>query len=150
MLSFVLCLSLLGAPEQVATPDAEPVINKVTGLYDIEQAMLDAINAERAAHGLRALKIDKDRQEAARKYCIWMAKSLSLTHSHQGCGENIACGQADVPAVVSRWMGSRGHRANILTNYSHTGVACYVGRDGRLWWIQQFITKADEPTARTP
>lgn len=40
-------------------------------------------------------------------------------------GENIAAGQNSVNAVVSGWLSSPGHCANIMrTNYNHVAVAC--------------------------
>ncbi|MBS1177967.1 MAG: hypothetical protein H6R06_2379 [Proteobacteria bacterium] len=53
-------------------------------------------------------------------------------------GENVAAGQPDVAAVMSSWMASAGHCANIMhTNFRDTGVACVNGGAGstyRTYW----------------
>jgi len=52
-------------------------------------------------------------------------------------GENIAAGQSSVSAVMSGWLSSPGHCANIMrANYAHVAVACVrqSGSDyGRYW-----------------
>jgi uncharacterized protein YkwD len=43
-------------------------------------------------------------------------------------GENIALGYKDVPDIMSGWMSSPGHRANILgTQYTDIGVGFAYG-----------------------
>lgn len=43
-------------------------------------------------------------------------------------GENIAAGYGSVSAVMSGWMSSPGHCANIMTaRFQHVGVACVAG-----------------------
>ncbi|MFF0290279.1 CAP domain-containing protein [Streptomyces sp. NPDC005262] len=53
-------------------------------------------------------------------------------------GENIARGQADAEAVMTSWMNSEGHRANILNcDYKTLGVGVHYGSGGP-WWTQDF------------
>ena len=54
-------------------------------------------------------------------------------------GENIAAGQATASAVMRSWMGSSGHRANIL-NCSFTALGVGHGRGGSYghYWTQDF------------
>ncbi|MET8561492.1 CAP domain-containing protein [Streptomyces flaveolus] len=53
-------------------------------------------------------------------------------------GENIARGQADAAAVMAAWMGSPGHRANILNrDFKTLGVGVHFGPGGP-WWTQDF------------
>lgn len=67
-----------------------------------------------------------------------MAKSGRLNHnrfrarmrSHGIAGsaaENVAMGQPNLPSVIASWQKSRGHRRNMLGNFSRVGVA--VARD---------------------
>jgi len=52
-------------------------------------------------------------------------------------GENIARGQSSASAVMTAWMNSPGHRANILNSeYTHMGVG--LAMPG-YWWTQNFI-----------
>ena len=47
-------------------------------------------------------------------------------------GENLATGQRAAREVVEQWMGSPGHRANVLGNFEDTGIAIAPGSpDGR-------------------
>jgi len=62
----------------------------------------------------------------------------------RGVGENVAMGQRTPEAVVSAWMNSEGHRANILrSETTHIGIG-FVGtrnQDGTYSngrWTQKF------------
>jgi uncharacterized protein YkwD len=53
-------------------------------------------------------------------------------------GENIARGQADAQAVMTAWMNSPGHKANILNcDFKTLGVGVHFGAGGP-WWTQDF------------
>jgi len=54
-------------------------------------------------------------------------------------GENIASGQRTPEAVVTAWMNSEGHRANILSsNFSKIGVGYATNSNGTPYWTQIF------------
>jgi len=56
-------------------------------------------------------------------------------------GENIAAGQPTVTAVISAWLDSPGHCANIMrASYTETGAAGYLvtGSDYPIYWTQVF------------
>jgi uncharacterized protein YkwD len=54
-------------------------------------------------------------------------------------GENIAAGQTSPAEVVTGWMNSAGHRANILNpRFAGMAVGCYLDDSGRLNWVQLF------------
>nr|WP_255570673.1 CAP domain-containing protein [Cohnella sp. CFH 77786] len=62
-----------------------------------------------------------------------MMRSFGITYRY--AGENIAMGQRTPQEVMTAWMNSPGHRANILNaNYTSIGVAYYNGE-----WVQEFI-----------
>ena len=55
-------------------------------------------------------------------------------------GENIARGQQTPAAVMASWMGSQGHRENILRAiFTHMGVGVHSTND--IWWTQLFVTR---------
>ena len=57
--------------------------------------------------------------------------------SNNYAGENIAMGYSSPEAVMTAWMNSAGHRANILSaNFTTLGVG-YVADGG--YWTQWFI-----------
>lgn len=54
-------------------------------------------------------------------------------------GENLGCGQLTPQAVVTAWMNSPTHRANILdAGFTRLSVAYGVGPDGATYWVQFF------------
>ncbi len=56
-------------------------------------------------------------------------------------GENIAAGQPSIDAVMSSWLSSAGHCANIMrSSYTEFGAASYVvnGSDYPIYWTQVF------------
>ena len=67
-----------------------------------------------------------------------MLRSFGIPFS--AAAENIARGQRTPAAVMNSWMGSPGHRANIL-NPSFNQIGVGVAKDGRgnLFWTQMFI-----------
>jgi uncharacterized protein YkwD len=106
-------------------------------LRDAERATLCLLNFERRARGLRALRPDPRLRLAALRHSRDMARRGYLEHdSPEGVshdvrivragfplradsvsGENLASGEgaASAPAViVEGWMGSPGHRRNVL------------------------------------
>jgi uncharacterized protein YkwD len=133
---FMLC-TLLAAAAAEGTP-AQPVSAERFELIAIEKAIVEQTNAQRARHGLPALEVDENLMESARRHTIWMARLRSLRHSH-GVAENIAMGYATTGAAIGGWMGSSGHRANILNrSYRRIGVAAYQSNGGTIYWCQQF------------
>jgi uncharacterized protein YkwD len=50
-------------------------------------------------------------------------------------GENVAAGYTSASSVVAGWMGSSGHRANILNPaFTQIGVASATAADGTRYW----------------
>lgn len=70
----------------------------------------------------------------------WTAMEEAGVDYH-GAAENIAAGYVDPRAVVTGWMNSNGHRANILNeNLDHMGAGYYYlyGAPHRWHWVQMF------------
>ena len=124
-----------------------------TGTSSAAQAVLAEVNAARAQNGLSALTLDANMNRAAAVRAAELAQSFSHTRpngsrgltalneagvSYRTVGENIASGQQTAQAVVSAWMNSSGHRANILSSlFGRMGVGqATIG--GRTYWVQLF------------
>jgi uncharacterized protein YkwD len=106
----------------------------------IELDIVDLINQERNDAGLPLFAIDMRLAEAARLHSEDMAGNNFFSHTGsdgsslgqrltragypwRSAGENIAAGYRTVESTVAAWMGSDGHRANILsTRYDHIGL----------------------------
>jgi uncharacterized protein YkwD len=58
-----------------------------------------------------------------------------------GASENSSAGRKTPDEVMTAWLDSEGHRANILReNRTHIGIAVRQASSGRLFWIQLFAT----------
>lgn len=111
--------------------------------------IVDAHNRERIASNVPTLQENLSLGNAAQKHADWMAANGRLSHTGTGGsdftqrikqegyrmqtgGENIAAGHRTVSDVMKGWMGSRGHRANILNReFKEIGV----GRSGNYWCV---------------
>jgi uncharacterized protein YkwD len=60
-----------------------------------------------------------------------------------GAGENCAPGQRTPAKVMETWMGSEGHRANILNkDYAEIGIGMARANGGTCYWTLVFATPA--------
>ncbi|BBI36402.1 CAP domain-containing protein [Cohnella abietis] len=133
-----------------------PANESMTGY---ESEVLKLTNQERQKAGLAACAgTDSSLNRSARAKSEDMAANNYFSHEsptygdpfammrnfgvqYQSAGENIAKGQPTPQEVVTAWMNSPGHRANIMNgSYTHLGVG-YVVKNGEAYWTQQFIGK---------
>lgn len=109
-------------------------------------------NKERAARGLPALAIHPALELAAVNHSKDQAARNKMSHtggdgSNPGTriyrvgyaartwAENVAYGYNSCPAVMTAWMNSAGHKANILnTSVVQIGVGYAVAGNGTLYW----------------
>ncbi len=120
-----------------------------------EQSVADLVDAERAKAGCGPLRYDTRLADAARKHSADMANRGYFDHNtpegvtpwdrvkaegyQQPSAENIAAGQRTPQEVVTAWMNSSGHRANILNCSSHAvGVGFFQGGSYGYYWTQDF------------
>jgi uncharacterized protein YkwD len=120
-----------------------------------EKKILDLTNKERAREKLPELKPDPLLFKLARDHSANMAKQGKLDHVLDGknpterardagykgvVGENCAAGLFDdVAEVVEGWMGSKGHRANILRKeFASIGIGIARGEKGEYYYTQVF------------
>lgn len=119
-----------------------------------ESTAVSLTNAQRAAHGCSALRVDTRLRTAARSHSADMRDRNYFDHNSlsgrtpwdriKAAGyttpgaENIAKGYATAEAVVQGWMNSPGHRANILNcGLKAVGIGVAYGLGGP-WWTQDF------------
>jgi uncharacterized protein YkwD len=148
--ALILALTLAGAP--VA---AGPV-----------ESVLSAVNAARAKVGCEPLRLNGKLMAAAKGHAKAMAEQNFFGHagkdgsrlasrikrqgySYRTAAENIAAGQKSAGQVVKSWLGSAGHRRNIMDcRMQDTGIAViYQAADRpiqgnsaplRYYWVQVF------------
>lgn len=132
------------APPPPAPAPAPPPPAPSGGLNASESALLSAVNAARAANGVGALAIDPALETAARSHTQDLLDNNVFTHDFIKDGvaypfatwirwyysgvcaaENLATGPSlSGSMAVQLWLGSPGHRANLLSSSFRTiGVA---------------------------
>lgn len=116
--------------------------------------IVDLVNKERAAAGLSPVSALDSLNKVAAAKATDMRTNNYFSHTsptygspfdmmatfgitYRAAGENIAMGQKSPQEVMTAWMNSEGHRANILSaNFNYIGV----GYDNN-YWVQEFIGK---------
>lgn len=132
-------------------------INTVT-YSEFANRVLELVNIERANAGVAPLVLDEALCNAANMRAIEMDRTGEFSHTRPGgrecftvvdycnigymmCGENIAAGQPTPEEVMNSWLGSAGHKANILSpEYTKMGLGYSTGGGGeyRHYWAQEF------------
>lgn len=140
--------ALIYPNEKITIPDKNPT----TTNFEAEVTRL--VNVERSKQGLKPLTVNWELQRIAEYKVKDMTDKNYFSHTsptygspfdmmksfgikYSTAGENIAKGQRTPQEVMTAWMNSSGHRANILNaNYTQIGV----GYDSRSnCWAQEFI-----------
>lgn len=115
-------------------------------------AVVALVNDQRAAAGLPPLTEVGSLTEAARSHSIDQASRQQMTHTGSDgssagdrmaragfaastWAENVAAGYTSAASVMDGWMGSTGHRENILSPaFTSIGVASAEAGDGTTYW----------------
>lgn len=138
-----------------STPEESPEEDSSdSNIHPYIKEVVDLVNTERAKEGLAPLTLNDKVQAAAQVRAMECEKLFSHTRpdgssfatalkeqnvSYRGAGENIAWGQRSPEQVVTGWMNSAGHRANIMNpNFTTIGVGYYQNANGTNYWCQLF------------
>jgi uncharacterized protein YkwD len=138
------------------------------GITPAEQQMLDLINNARAQAGVQPLKLSSTLNRSAAWLSTYVATTGIFDHFADGrspsqrakdcgypgtgAGENLAMGYGTPADIFALWMGSPGHRANILlAGYTVVGI----GQHGTAWTTDFGYTDdsgvvAPPPSTTTP
>jgi uncharacterized YkwD family protein len=146
-------------PVATPAPTAVPAATAVSAAADsasssYTQQIVTLVNKERAAAGLAPVSALDSLNKVAAAKATDMRTNNYFSHTsptygspfdmmsafgvtYQAAGENIAMGQKTPQEVMTAWMNSPGHKANILSaNFNYIGV----GFDNN-YWVQEFIGK---------
>lgn len=133
-------------------PDTEEIgeSNQLTYI----QQVVKLVNIERAKYNLSPVTMDENVRKAAQLRAVEIQTSFSHTRpngthfstalkdtgaTYRRTGENIAWGQKSPEEVVTGWMNSEGHRANILNSqFTNIGVGHIQNNNGVHYWSQLF------------
>ena len=128
------------------------------GAAVISATVVDLTNVERARAGVAPLRANAQLMRAAQLQAEQMAALGRMAHvldngpypgpqdrlaaagyRWRAFAENIAYGQRGPEAVTESWMGSAGHRANMLNGaYTELGTGYAVDGRGRPYFVQVF------------
>lgn len=152
-------------PDDILKPDQKPDDSGNSGNGDQTEdseneadtsyaaQVVSLVNQERAKYNLAPLTMHTTISSAAMTRAKEITTSFSHTRpngtsfstvlkengiSYKGSGENIAWGQKTPQEVVTGWMNSAGHRANILNEkFTQIGIGYYV-ENTTPYWVQLF------------
>ncbi len=154
-----------GTAGAAVAPPPRVGVAPVSVSSDVVAETIRLVNLQRARHGLAPLTANPRLTAAARFHAGYMAKNNCLDHRCPGepafaerigkagylyrrASENIAAGMASPAEVVAAWMGSKGHRANILdADVEEAGVGLFVldrpggPRQWRHYWAMAYGKK---------
>lgn len=127
--------------------------------------VFNLINQQRALNGVPSLSRNSSLDQSAQSDAAQMASENFFGHyglngdSNPGdrmaaagytgastWGENIAAGYPTAVDVVTGWMNSPGHRANILDpSFQNTGIGVAYGGAYGTYWVQDFGASSGSP-----
>jgi len=146
---------LAGGCSSPVSPDGAEAAGSGSGAA---AEMASLTNTERQRAGLAPFTVSPLLMRAAQLHADQMASLGQMAHvlpgarypepddrlaavgyKWQAYAENVAYGQGSPASAISSWMGSSGHRANILNaGLKELGTAVAHGSDGRPYWVQVF------------
>jgi uncharacterized protein YkwD len=146
---------LWGCSSPVAPDAAAAAGGEAAG---ITTSIADLTNVERSRAGVSPLRVETRLMRAAQLQADQMASLGRMDHvlsdgpypspqdrlaaagyKWRAFAENIAYGQRGPEDVTGSWMGSAGHRANMLNGaYTELGTGYAVDNRGRTYFVQVF------------
>lgn len=102
-------------------------------------AVLNNINAMRAAGGLSALSPSSSLDAIADSRCDYQLVNDTLSHDGAQTPEILAQSQKSASEVCSAWQNSPSHYAVIMNpNFTQIGICCYFEMGGKTIWCCTF------------
>ena len=127
----------------IALAVSAPGAGRAVALTSLEHSFLEDVNAARAAHGLRPVRLDETLERAAREHTArmiddgvfahgdWWQQLEQLGARGPRLGENL--GWCAFPAsaprrIVGLWLSSPDHRAVLLrAGFDRVGIGAAIG-----------------------
>jgi uncharacterized protein YkwD len=147
-------LALPAVAQASSAPDQVPAAPRAGTLHprsdSWEARVLKLTNARRVAHHLEPMKASPCADGFAESWTRHLARREVLEHQSltpfftcprtHTAGENIAAGYDTPRALLSAWMHSPGHRANILNpHFDRIGVSGWVSAHGVTYATQDYL-----------
>ena len=139
-------LGALAALAPQCAPPAPPTL---------QEQVITITNQDRAAYGLGPVSANSALTNAAQAHSNDQAWANTMSHTgtdgsnaaarisragyrYSAWGENVAAGYGDPAAVMTAWMNSPGHRANILNGtYTQIGIGLAYATNGTPYFTME-------------
>jgi uncharacterized protein YkwD len=141
-----------------ATPSkrtpSRPAVRATGGSSTEADQILTLVNEARGANGCGAVQINTELTAAAQLHSDDQAAHSTMSHTgsdgstpwqraeaagyQYAIGENVAYGYPTATAVMAAWMGSPGHRANILNCEARAFGVGMAASNGVRYWTEMF------------
>jgi uncharacterized protein YkwD len=122
---------------------------------EIENEIIRLVNLHRDSLGLGQLTANLIIYNECKNHSEDQARNSSMNHDGfndrannifanfggTGAAENVAFGQTTAQQVVTAWLNSKGHRANIEGDYNYTGVSVVRIDNGPNYFTHIFVKK---------
>ena len=158
-IAFTLLLAVVGGCTSTSGPGACTVPEDEEALIE---EVVTLVNRARAAEGVEPLVFNVVLGAVAQDHACEMVEDDFFAHEnprtnvspgerltaagyiYYAMGENLAVGQDSAAEVVSDWLDSPRHRANILSpDWREIGVAVRTGGVYDWYWVQEFADPVD-------
>jgi len=122
---------------------------------DTEAEILNLVNEYRLSNGLQILTMDSVVWRYATEHNNYQINLEDINHDNfsermdnlqaeiggGAAAENVAMGYDSPESVVQGWIGSEGHRLNMLGDYNLTGISAKKSNAGDWYYCQIFLNK---------
>lgn len=154
LISFASC-SKESVADSPQTSSANYVVNNSYDYSAMEMDVVSRINAYRVSKGLNSLEMINHISNVSEGHDEYMIANNTLSHAlfaqrednlkstlgALSVGENVAYNYSTAESVVTAWLASPSHKANIESNYTHIGISIRPNADGKLYFTNMFIRK---------
>ena len=121
----------------------------------IETEIIRLVNLHRDSLGLGPLTVNSIISAECKQHSEDQARTSSMNHDGfsdrasrifanfggTNAGENVAYGQTSAQQVVTAWLNSPGHRANIEGDFNYTGISVVRIDNGPNYFTHIFVKK---------
>jgi uncharacterized protein YkwD len=118
----------------------------------ITKEILKLVNEHRQSIGKSSLVRNSVADNLAEDHTYYMISENKISHDNfnarfqelqqkvnaKSAGENVASGYPTAVSVMTGWLNSSGHKANIEGNFMHIGIAAIKDSQGRYYYTQLF------------
>jgi len=155
LITFASCSSESTDESSQGNASSNYTINNNYTYSQIESDVADLVNEYRVSKGLNPLERINHISNVSEGHDEYMISINTLTHalfaqreenlkSTLGAvtvGENLAYNYSTAQSVVTAWINSPAHKANMEGNYTHFGIAVKTNSEGKMYFTNMFIRK---------